>query len=133
MRKHRMTAMLFAGLVLCSVISGCAGETPGTASETPSQATENGGPAPSGEDLAGDYDYTHTIRTGEDAAVDKTMVEADRAKQFEAMLATVFAYYNKNPYCQYDESHVTMEAGYANYCRNVPVWDQAPEFASNDQ
>ena len=133
MRKHRMTAMLFAGLFLCSVISGCAGETPGIASETPSQATENAGPAPSGEDLAGDYDYTHTIRTGEDAAVDKTMVEADRAKQFEAMLATVFAYYNKNPYCQYDESHVTMEAGYANYCRNVPVWDQAPEFASNDQ
>lgn len=122
--------LMTAGIML----SGCDGNVPQeseapSGNETEPTKQENA----SGEALTGDYDYTNTVRTGEDAAVDQTMVAADRAEQLQALLATVFAYYNKNPYCQYDESHVTMETGYANYCRNVPVWSEAPEFASNDQ
>ncbi|MBO4410996.1 MAG: DUF11 domain-containing protein [Lachnospiraceae bacterium] len=79
------------------------------------------------------YDYSHTVRTAEDAAVRTDPVPADRETQFQALLQTVFAYYHKNPYCQYDESHVTKESTYRNYCRNVPNWSESPEYASKDQ
>ncbi|MBR5738694.1 MAG: hypothetical protein IKY02_01750, partial [Lachnospiraceae bacterium] len=38
------------------------------------------------------YDYSHTVRTAEDAAVRTDPVPADRETQFQALLQTVFAY-----------------------------------------
>jgi len=51
----------------------------------------------------------------------------------EAVRATALAYYNKNPLCQYDESHLTAEETYRNSVRSVSVWEESPEYASFDQ
>lgn len=123
---------IFVGLLVLAMLMTLAscGETP-TQTSKENQGPSQGETKDSGEEnKMAEYDETKKNLTGKAVEVKTEMIPATKEECLDAIMASMWAYYDKGYLSQYDETYLTVE-GYRFSYRNTAF--QAPDFGTRDE